>query len=120
MKILITGGSGFIGTNLIEGLYGQEGTMLLNIDNTQPKIDEHRKVWQNVDIRSREKLKELVKTFSPDYVIHLAARTDLNGKTLEDYNANMQGVTNLLDALEQVLMLRIPFMVKAKLKRRKE
>ncbi len=106
MKILITGGSGFIGTNLIEGLYGQEGTMLLNIDNTQPKIDEHRKVWQNVDIRSREKLKELVKTFSPDYVIHLAARTDLNGKTLEDYNANMQGVTNLLDALEQVPNLR--------------
>lgn len=106
MKILITGGSGFIGTNLIEGLYGQEGTMLLNIDNTQPKIDEHRKVWQNADIRSREKLKELVKTFSPDYVIHLAARTDLNGKTLEDYNANMQGVTNLLDALEQVPNLR--------------
>ncbi len=41
----------------------------------------------------------IVADFSPDYVIHLAARTDLRGSTLESYRANTDGVENLIDAL---------------------
>lgn len=32
-------------------------------------------------------------------MIHLAARTDLNGVTLQDYDANMSGVSNVLAAI---------------------
>ena len=105
-KILITGGSGFVGTNLIDNLMHYEDVRILNIDIAEPKILGHGGVWQNVDIRGEEKLKEIVMSFSPDYVIHLAARTDLNGKTLQDYDANIQGVTNLLGALEKVPNLK--------------
>lgn len=105
MKILITGGSGFIGTNLIEALRKTDAE-LLSIDIVAPKLEQHRSIWHKVDIRDKEKLTSEIVSFSPDYVIHLAARTDLNGKTLLDYDANMRGVTNLLDALEKVPNLK--------------
>jgi len=105
-KFLITGGCGFIGTNLIEKLLQREDITLLNIDIAEPKIESHRQIWKKVDIREKNAIMATVKEFQPDYVIHLAARTDLNGKTLQDYDANMQGVSNLLDALEQVPNLK--------------
>ncbi len=105
MKILVTGGSGFIGTNLIETLRKTD-TEILSIDIAEPKLGKHRSIWHQVDIRDKEKLTSEIVSFSPDYVIHLAARTDLNGKTLLDYDANMQGVTILLDALEKVPNLK--------------
>lgn len=50
-KILVTGGSGFIGTNLIETLLKDAQNEILSIDKAEPKIDSHRKVWKKVDIR---------------------------------------------------------------------
>lgn len=104
-RILITGGSGFIGTNLIETLRKTDAE-ILSVDMADPKLEEHRPIWKKVDIREKNAIMATVKDFQPDYVIHLAARTDLNGKTLQDYDANMQGVSNLLDALEQVPNLK--------------
>lgn len=104
-RYLITGGSGFIGTNLIETLRKTD-VEIMSIDIAEPKLKEHRPVWKRVDIREKDALKKTVKDFQPDYVVHLAARTDLNGKTLQDYNANMQGVSNLLETLEQVKNLK--------------
>lgn len=93
MKLLITGGSGFIGMNLVSHL--AERYELMNIDIKKPKINEHLKFWKNVDITDFEQLKHAIEEFKPQYIIHLAARTDLNGETLNDYNANIQGVENI-------------------------
>jgi len=51
-KILITGGSGFIGTNLIESLKGTDAK-ILSIDIEKPKIESHTWIWRQVDIRDR-------------------------------------------------------------------
>ena len=48
-KILITGGSGFIGTNVIEYL-SSKNIKLLNIDINEPKIKNHFEFWREVDI----------------------------------------------------------------------
>ena len=105
-KILISGGSGFIGTNLIEKLLKEGKFELMSIDIAVPKICTHKNIWKQVDLCQTDEVMEVITSFMPDYAIHLAARTDLNGKTLQDYNANMQGVSNLLDALEQVPNLK--------------
>lgn len=102
MKYLITGGSGFIGTNLINHLLEISDAMILSIDIASPKIEEHRKLWKQVDLLDKSALAKTVAEFAPDYVVHLGARTDLRGQSLKDYDANMQGVSNLLDALDGV------------------
>ena len=101
-KILVTGGSGFIGTNLIEHLSKDTQYEIQNIDIVKPKISAQDKYWVQVDLRKHDAVIAAVEAFAPDYVIHLGARTDLNGKTLQDYDANMGGVSNLLDAIEAV------------------
>lgn len=104
MKLLITGGSGFIGMNLVSHL--AERYELMNIDIKKPKINEHLKFWKNIDITDFEQLKHAVEEFNPQYIIHLAARTDLNGETLNDYNANIQGVENIVKVAKNLTQLK--------------
>ncbi|MCF2487361.1 NAD(P)-dependent oxidoreductase [Dyadobacter sp. CY347] len=104
-KYLITGGSGFIGTHVVQALIAANNDVL-NLDSFSPKNPAHIAFWKNVDIRDRSALINAITSFQPQYVIHLAARTDLNGETLSDYKANSDGVTNLLDALDQVADLQ--------------
>lgn len=101
-KILVTGGSGFIGTNLIEHLSKDAQYEIQNIDIVKPKVASQNKYWVQVDLRRHDDIVAALESFAPDYVIHLGARTDLNGKTLQDYDANMGGVSNLLAAINHV------------------
>ena len=82
-KILLTGASGFIGTNLLEDLFGK-GYVVKNIDIHEPKLSERMSVWSNIDITQYEPFERAVLDFNPDYIIHLAARTDLDGKNLTE------------------------------------
>ena len=50
-RILITGGSGFIGTNLIEHLGNKTGLALASFDLVQPKLLSQRHFWQAIDVR---------------------------------------------------------------------
>ena len=44
MRILVTGGSGFIGTNLIEQLCNINNAEILNIDIVKPRNEKHNKL----------------------------------------------------------------------------
>ena len=89
IKILITGGSGFIGTNLIEYFLFNQNIELLSIDIEKPKISAHNRIWKPINICDKESVVSIFRAFQPEIVIHLAARTDLRGVTLQDYDANM-------------------------------
>lgn len=104
MKILITGGSGFIGTNIVEFYTKQHD--VLNIDIREPRNKKNLKYWKQADIRDQELLSSIIAAFSPDYIVHLAARTDLNGKTLSDYDSNIDGVENILKIASKIKNLK--------------
>lgn len=104
-KILITGGSGFIGTNLIEKL-DKDGHDILNLDLVKPKISFQLKFWIKVDINSFNSLNQIITNFGPDYIVHLAARTDLDGISLDDYKTNVLGVENILKISNGLKSLR--------------
>lgn len=95
MRAIITGASGFIGNNLLQ-YYLDKDFSVLNLDFKEPINKYHIKYWKNVDITNKEELQKAILNFNPEYIIHLAARTDLRGVTLEDYKANTIGVSNLL------------------------
>ncbi len=105
MKVFITGGSGFIGRNLIEAITKQ-GWTFYNYDQAEPGIGFER--WIRGDIRDHEALAGAVAECAPDAVIHLAARTDCDeGTTVEEgYRPNTEGTANLLSAVGAVPSVR--------------
>ena len=104
-RIIVTGGSGFIGTNVVQYYLGK-GYNVLSIDKVQPKTQSHNNIIRQADINDEKKIDVLFADFNPDYIIHLAARTDLDGKTIEDYSANTIGVKNVLKAASKCPNLR--------------
>jgi len=112
MKILVTGGAGFIGSNLAKKLMDR-GDKVVIIDNFNdyydPKLKEDRiknvltgykyKLYRG-DIRDKKLTEKIFKTEKIDKVMHLAAmagvRYSLKHPDLY-YDVNVMGTQNLLD-----------------------
>jgi GlcNAc-P-P-Und epimerase len=95
-KILITGGSGFIGTNLVE-LFEALNYNFINIDKNPPIKKDQAKYWKDVNILDYNKLKNVVEDCKPSIIIHLAARTDTLSNNMSDYSENITGTENLIN-----------------------
>lgn len=100
MKALVTGGSGFIGTEIVSYLINS-GYTVKNIDIQKPILRNQDEYWQYCDIRDRSTLTSCFTDFQPNYVIHLAAETHAEGKHIDEYSTNTDGTRCLLSVIKQ-------------------
>ena len=112
--IIVTGGAGFIGSNLIHFLFEKAGFAgrIVNLDtltyagNLESLADVAtayggtRYFFEKADIRDRVDVERLFKTYAPDAVIHLAAESHVDRSILGPeafITTNVMGTFTLLD-----------------------
>ena len=109
MKILITGGIGFIGSNLIDLLLQERHKIVVltksyakkkNISHIQDKI----KV-EKVDITNHRKLSNIIEQYKPEMIIHLAGETSHSKSfenPLKDIDSNAKSTLFLLEKIREM------------------
>ena len=111
MKIIITGGAGFIGGTLIRKLLKERNYFIYNIDQLgyasdlswikSSKYDQSLHNFLKIDLRNKQILEKAVKEIEPDLIIHLAAESHVDRSIenpLKFIESNIIGTFNLLEA----------------------
>ena len=115
MKILVTGGAGFIGSHLLQLLQGQQGVEVVVYDNLSSGRREHvPKAIRLVegDVRDAEGLANLFASEGFDSVVHLAAQTMVPyslSHPEEDCQINLLGLINILECCRKYAVKHIVF-----------
>ena len=113
MKILVTGGAGFIGSNVADG-YLDAGHDVVVVDDLSSGFMENvntRARFHCLDIRSEE-LFDLLKTERPDVINHHAAQISVPDSVedpVHDADINLLGLLNLLEAARKTGVRKIIF-----------
>jgi len=113
VKILVTGGAGFIGSAVIRHIIENTCDSVINIDkltyagnlqSLEPIKSSNRYVFEKVDICDRENVNRVFKQYKPDAVMHLAAESHVDRSITgpaEFIQTNIVGTYNLLEAARE-------------------
>lgn len=105
MRVLITGGAGYIGSHMVK-LLGEKGYEVLTVDNLSegnPWAVTYGKL-KVVDLLNYKALEEVFWEFKPEAVIHFAAKVKVPEsveKPLLYYENNLMGTINLLQGMQR-------------------
>jgi UDP-glucose 4-epimerase len=110
MKTLVTGGAGFIGSNLVDALVAR-GDQVAVVDdlstgrrqNLDQAISNGAELIE-LDIRDRDAVAAAVERTGPEVVFHLAAQIDVRKSVADpanDSRTNVEGTINVLSAAQE-------------------
>ena len=108
MRVLVTGGVGFVGSNLIEKLHKQEHEVI-SVDNysTGKKENEHSFCeYHNVDLQ--EHPLEYVKMEKPDIIYHLAAKARILPSIQNPLHTMKNNVDSMIHVLDYARSKNVP------------
>jgi UDP-glucose 4-epimerase len=118
MRALVTGGAGFIGSNLVDALLDR-GDEVFVVDDFSSGKDENLASAQERgvtvhrgDIRDGDAMTSLLAEVKPDVVFHLAAQIDVRvsvDRPAYDARTNVEGTVNLLEAAHRAGTKRFVF-----------
>src|SRR3954463_11915656 len=105
MRTIVTGGAGFIGSNLVDGLL-ERGDDVAVIDDLSTGRESNLEragaaTLHRVDIRDGEAVAKVIEGERPDAIFHLAAQIDVRKSVADpavDASTNVIGTINLLEA----------------------
>ena len=114
MKCLVTGGAGFIGSNLVDALL-ERGDEVIVVDNESADCHDHfywndRALNHKVDINDFKSLRPLFD--GVDYVFHLAAEARIQPSLINPLQAvqtNVLGTANVLQASREAGVKRVMY-----------
>ncbi|MDD2881592.1 MAG: GDP-mannose 4,6-dehydratase [Rhodoferax sp.] len=110
MKLLITGGCGFLGSNLASDAFAR-GDELVVFDNLHRNGSRENLTWlqsqgkftfEHGDIRNQNDITRVIQAFKPDTVFHLAGQVAMTTSIANprmDFEVNVMGTHNLLEAV---------------------
>lgn len=104
-KVLVTGGSGFIGAHLVDLLLSK-GCEVVNVDCQKPANSSRVANWRDCSILDAAALSRVFAEFKPEMVVHLAAYAAVGAKSLADYAVNTEGTANVLAACQTAPSLK--------------
>ena len=103
MRVLVTGGAGFIGSHIVDALIARGDNVAVlddlsggRLENIDPRVN-----FYHGDIRDRKLVLEIMGLEKPRYVIHQAAQVDVQASMKDPVNdaaVNIMGTLNLLEA----------------------
>jgi len=113
MKILVTGGAGFIGSAVIRHIINNTNDSVINLDkltyagnleSLSAVSDSNRYAFEPVDICNRTELDRVFSEYQPDAVMHLAAESHVDRSIdgpADFIETNIVGTYTLLEAARQ-------------------
>ena len=107
-RVLITGGAGFVGSNLVKKMLhdGHEVHAILKNSTNKWRLDDVLAYTQvhDVDLADKGGLETLVKSIRPEYIYHLATRGSYSFQNNSDdiFGTNIVGTWNLLQATSKI------------------